>query len=126
MDYVLGSRRRSAGGAVAIALVMVMLIGACGSSSSKGNPKGGTATTSGVSGGNDKLTNVKPDLGGKVTIALPAESTGGWCLPEAQLAISGIQVARAIYDYLAVPNDKNEYVPELADKIPPIAVIALT
>jgi len=34
-----------------------------------------------------------------------------------RLAVSGIQVTRAIYDYLAVPNDKNEYVPELADKI---------
>ena len=52
---------------------------------------------------------------------LPAESTGGYCLPEAQLAVSGIQVTRSIYDYLAVPNDKNEYVPELADKITPNA-----
>src|SRR5438552_805526 len=91
---------------------MVMLIAACGSSSPKGGPKPKTGTTS----VNTKLTNVKPDLGGKVTFALQAETTGGWCLPEAQLAISGIQVTRAIYDYLAVPNDKNEYVPELADK----------
>ena len=56
-----------------------------------------------------------------MTFALDAETTGGWCLPEAQLAIAGIQVARAIYDYLAVPNDKNEYVPDLADKITPNA-----
>ena len=33
-----------------------------------------------------------------MTFALDAESTGGWCLPEAQLAIAGIQVARSIYD----------------------------
>jgi peptide/nickel transport system substrate-binding protein len=54
-----------------------------------------------------------------MTFALDAESTGGWCLPEAQLAIAGIQVARAIYDYLAVPDDKGGYVPYLADKITP-------
>ncbi len=114
---VLGSRKRSVGGAVAIALVMAMLIAACGGSST---PKGGgTSTTQGVSGGNPNEG--KPTPGGAVTMALPAESTGGWCLPEAQLAVSGIQVARAIYDYLAVPNDKNEYVPSLADKITPNA-----
>ena len=53
----------------------------------------------------------KPTAGGDVTFALEAETTGGWCLPEAQLAISGIQVARAIYDYLTVPDDKGNYVP---------------
>jgi peptide/nickel transport system substrate-binding protein len=114
---VLGSRKRSAGGAVAVALVMVMMLASCGSSSSKGN--GGTPATSGVAG--QKKDQGKPTPGGSVTYALPAESTGGYCLPEAQLAVSGIQVTRAIYDYLAVPNDKNEYVPELADKITPNA-----
>ena len=39
-----------------------------------------------------------------MTLALDAESTGGWCLPEAQLAIAGIQVARSIYDYLDRPR----------------------
>jgi len=115
---VLGSRKRSVGGAVAVALIMAMLIAACGGSSSK-SPANGPSTTAGLSGnqGNEG----KPTPGGSVTMALPAESTGGWCLPEAQLAVSGIQVARAIYDYLAVPNDKNEYVPDLADKITPNA-----
>jgi len=115
----LGSRKIGAG-LVAVALVMVMLFAACGSSGGGGgNPKGGEATTQGLTGaGGDEG---KPTPGGTITFALPAESTGGWCLPEAQLAISGIQVARAIYDYLAVPNDKNEYVPDLADKITPNA-----
>jgi peptide/nickel transport system substrate-binding protein len=120
VGYVLGSRRRSAGGAGAIALVIMTLLTGCGSSGKK--PAKGPATTNQLSsGGNAKLTNVKPTPGGQVTFALQAESTGGWCLPEAQLAISGIQVARAIYEYLAVPNDKNEYVPVLADKITPNA-----
>jgi peptide/nickel transport system substrate-binding protein len=120
VGYVSGSRKRSVSGLVAVALVMAMLIAACGGSSSKAKtPSGGTATTQGLSGagGNEG----KPTPGGKITFALPAESTGGWCLPEAQLAASGIQVARAIYDYLAVPNNKNQYVPDLADKITPNA-----
>ena len=92
---------------------MTMLIAACGGSS--GGPKGNPVTTIAPT----KIPEGKPVAGGDATMALPAESSGGWCLPEAQLAISGIQVARAIYDYLAVPNDKNEYVPSLADKITP-------
>jgi len=94
----------------------MMLIASCGGSSAK--PKTDNPTTVGP---NVPADEGKPELGGKVTFALPAESTGGWCLPEAQLAVSGIQVARSIYDYLAVPNDKNEYVPDLADKITPNA-----
>ncbi|MDQ1509680.1 MAG: peptide/nickel transport system substrate-binding protein [Actinomycetota bacterium] len=116
MRSALGSRKRSVGGAVAIALVMAMLIASCGGSSAK--PGKGPATTVGPS---IPVNEGKPTPGGSATMALPAESTGGWCLPEAQLAVSGIQVARAIYDYLAVPNDKNEYVPDLADKITPNA-----
>ncbi len=54
-----------------------------------------------------------------MTFALDAETTGGWCLPEAQLAIAGIQVARSIYDYLTVPDDKGGYVPFLADTVTP-------
>ena len=115
MGYVLGSRKRSVGGGVAVALVMAMLIAACGGSSGKASPKG-PATTKGLTE-TTLPANVKPTSGGSVTFALEAESTGGWCLPEAQLAISGIQVARAIYDYLTLPNDKGGYDPDLADKI---------
>jgi peptide/nickel transport system substrate-binding protein len=56
-----------------------------------------------------------------MTLALEAETTGGWCLPEAQLAIGGIQEARAMYDTLAVPDANGNYVPFLADKITPSA-----
>lgn len=49
--------------------------------------------------------------------ALEAENTNGWCLPEGQLAIAGIQVARAVYDTLTIPNEDAEYVPFLAESV---------
>lgn len=58
--------------------------------------------------------------GGEITFALEAETTN-YCLSRAQLAISGIQVAAAIYDTLAVPNEKGEAVPYLAESIEPNA-----
>lgn len=118
MGYLSGSRKRSVSGLIAVALVMAMLIAACGGSSGK-SPASGPATTVGLSGasGNEG----KPTPGGKITFALEAESDGGWCLDEAQLAVSGIQVARSIYDYLVVPNNKNQYVPSLADSVKPNA-----
>jgi peptide/nickel transport system substrate-binding protein len=57
--------------------------------------------------------------GGTVTFGLEAETTGGFCLPKAQLAISGIQVVAAVYDTLTVPNDKGKYVPYLAKSVTP-------
>lgn len=62
-----------------------------------------------------------PKPGGEVRFGLEAESTGGYCLPKAQLAISGIQVASAIYDTLTAPNTKGEYVPNLAESVTPSA-----
>jgi peptide/nickel transport system substrate-binding protein len=49
--------------------------------------------------------------------AVPAETSGGWCLPEAQLAISGIQIARAIYDPLTAPDAHEVYRPFLAQSV---------
>lgn len=62
-----------------------------------------------------------PTPGGKVIYALEAENSEGWCLPEAQLAIAGIQVARAIYDTLTVPDEDANYVPFLAETVEPNA-----
>lgn len=59
----------------------------------------------------------KPTRGGQLVYGLEAESSGGYCLPEAQLAISGMQVARAFYDPLVVPDDKGGYAPYLAKSI---------
>lgn len=57
--------------------------------------------------------------GGKtITFGLEAETTN-YCLSRAQLAISGIQVAAAIYDTLTVPNAKGEATPYLAESVEP-------
>ncbi|HXH56123.1 ABC transporter substrate-binding protein, partial [Iamia sp.] len=57
--------------------------------------------------------------GGSVTYGLEAETGDGWCLPESQLAISGILVARAIFDTLTAPNADGEMVPYLAESVEP-------
>jgi peptide/nickel transport system substrate-binding protein len=96
---------------VALLLALSLFAAACG-----GGDEGG-------SGGGDQDEQTEeagtPTPGGKVTYALEAETSGGWCLAEGQLAISGIQVARAVYDTLTVPNDKAEYVPFLAETVEP-------
>ena len=76
----------------------------------------------GGGGGQGAQTNIpkdtgKPVEGGSLTYGLEAETLGGWCLPDAQLAAGGIQVAGAIYDTLTVPNDKGEFVPYLAKSV---------
>ena len=62
-----------------------------------------------------------PQSGGRVVYGLEAETTSGWCLPEAQLAISGIQVARAVYDTLTVPDSEVGFRPHLAESVEPNA-----
>jgi len=59
--------------------------------------------------------------GGTVTFALEAETSGGWCLPQAQLAAGGMQVSVAIYDTLTTIDSKGEYVPYLAKSLTPNA-----
>ncbi|MCJ7436680.1 MAG: ABC transporter substrate-binding protein [Acidimicrobiia bacterium] len=63
----------------------------------------------------------KPKLGGSVEFGLEAETTGGFCLPDATLAASGLQVVSAIYDTLVTLNAKGEYVPYLAKSFEPNA-----
>jgi len=71
----------------------------------------GTASTAGAGGSG----------GGELVWALEAETTGGYCLPNARLAAAGIQVATAVYDSLTVINNKGEYVPYLAESFEPNA-----
>ncbi|MCB1013431.1 MAG: hypothetical protein KDB15_17375, partial [Microthrixaceae bacterium] len=60
----------------------------------------------------------EPQRGGKIVYGLEAEvGEKGYCLPESELAISGMQVARAIYDTLTVPDAEGDYVPYLAKAI---------
>jgi peptide/nickel transport system substrate-binding protein len=56
--------------------------------------------------------------GGEISFGLEAENTD-YCLTRAQMAISGIQVAAAVYDTLTVPNDKGVAVPYLAKSVTP-------
>ena len=63
----------------------------------------------------------KPKSGGSVNFGLEAETTGGFCIPDATLAASGLQVVAAIYDTLTVLNAKGEYVPYLAKSFEPNA-----
>ena len=46
--------------------------------------------------------------GGSITYGLEADTSGGWCLQKAQLAIAGIQVARTIYDTLTMPDQRRQ------------------
>jgi peptide/nickel transport system substrate-binding protein len=74
------------------------------------------------SGGDDDDADAgAPQYGGRMVYALEAETTSGWCLQEAQLAIAGIQVARTIYDTLTVPTGDGDFAPFLARSVEPNA-----
>ena len=60
-----------------------------------------------------------PPAGNTVVYGLEAENDGGWCLPEAQMAIAGLQTTRAMFDPLTVPDENGEYVPFLAKEVTP-------
>ena len=72
--------------------------------------------------GGASVRSAAPDKrqGGEITFGLEAENTD-YCLSRAQMAISGIQVAAAVYDTLTVPNDKGLAVPYLAKSVEPNA-----
>jgi peptide/nickel transport system substrate-binding protein len=91
---------------VAALLVLAMLAAACGG--------GGDDDAGGGGGDGEEGT---PTPGGRVVYALEAETTDGWCLPEAQLAIAGIMVARTIYDTLTRPDGEGGYEPWLAESV---------
>ncbi|MCB0952911.1 MAG: ABC transporter substrate-binding protein, partial [Microthrixaceae bacterium] len=80
---------------------------------------GGSGDDSSSSGSEEGSTSDEPVYGGEVTYGLEAENSGGWCLPEGQLAIAGTQVALAIYDTLTTPNADGDYVPLLAESVEP-------
>ncbi len=75
----------------------------------------GPATTGGVKTGDDP--NAKPVKGGSLIYGLEADTSGGFCLYKAQLAIGGIQVARTIYDTLTLPGADGKIHPYLAESV---------
>lgn len=116
--------RRNGRRAAAVGVALVLALAACGGKKADDeggstNRKGGGATDAiGTEDVESGLADAgKPVRGGTIKYGVAAESTGGFCLPEAQLAISGEVVVRALYDTLTVPNDKGEYVPYLAKTI---------
>ncbi|MCU1454566.1 MAG: ABC-type dipeptide transport system, periplasmic component [Acidimicrobiales bacterium] len=58
-----------------------------------------------------------PKRGGTLVYGVEAETNGGYCIPEAQLAISGIEVARSMYDTLTTTNNDGKVVPNLAKSV---------
>jgi peptide/nickel transport system substrate-binding protein len=106
-----GSRRRRALGAV---LALALFAGACGDDGDTAGPD--EPDQPGVTDAGDEDTD-EAQYGGSVVYALEAETSGGYCLPEAQLAISGIQVTRTIYDTLTAPDENGEIQPFLAESV---------
>jgi peptide/nickel transport system substrate-binding protein len=90
-------------------LALGLMAAACGGGDDDGGGGGGGGAT-----GDDAGT---PTPGGTVVYGLEAETTDGWCLPEAQLAIGGIMVAQSIYDTLTRPNAQGEIEPWLAESV---------
>jgi len=100
---------------IAPLLALVLIAAACGGGDDDSSSGGGG------SGGSEPADEGTPVPGGEITYGLEAETASGWCLPEAQLAISGIQVARAIYDTLTAPDENGEIKPFLAESVTPNA-----
>jgi peptide/nickel transport system substrate-binding protein len=96
-----------------VVLAAVFFAASCASNESSSSEDGGGGT------GNSDEDAGPPQMGGKVVYGLEAETTNGWCLPEGQLAISGIMVARALYDTLTVPDGDGNFVPFLAESVEP-------
>ncbi len=94
--------------AVVIAAVALLAVACGGGESGDGSSGGGSGENEG-----------EPTPGGELVYGLVNETSGGWCLPEAQLTISGEQVARTIYDTLVAPGEGNKYVPFLAESVEP-------
>ena len=61
----------------------------------------------------------KPQRGGRIVYGVEAETAGGWCLPEAQLAPSGNLIRAALYDSLTAVNSDGEAKPYLAESVTP-------
>jgi peptide/nickel transport system substrate-binding protein len=101
----MGSRRLTFS---ALAAALAVSLAACGGSG------GGSGSSTAAGRG-------APKSGGSVTYALDGKTTN-FCIPSAQLAISGIMVATAVYDTLMVPTrDPLKYAPYLAKDVHPNA-----
>ncbi len=98
---------------LAVLLAITLALAVCGGESES------SGENESVDENPDAGEDTVPAPGGDVTFGLEAESAGGYCLPEAQLAVSGLQVARSIYDPLTVPSADGTMVPYLAESVEP-------
>jgi peptide/nickel transport system substrate-binding protein len=101
---------------LALLLALLLVAAACG-----GDDGGDDGTEGGLDDAEVDVPEAEgePQMGGEVVYGLEAETNGGFCLAEAQLAISGIQVARTLYDTLTVPTESGEIEPYLAESVEP-------
>jgi len=101
---------------VGVFAIVAMAAAACG-----GSGGGGGGGGQGAEFDKPATDEGTPKRGGRIVYGLEAETGGGWCLPSAQLAAGGIQVANAIYDTLTIPADDGnggvKYVPFLAESV---------
>lgn len=118
------AKRQHSRGKTSLALLVAgaVVASACGGS----DDGGGDESTPDVEGAGvdfqqfpGALAEDDPQHGGSLTFSLEASTDQGWCIPEAQLAISGIQVARSVYDTLTVPDGEGNFQPHLAESVEP-------
>ncbi|MCU1370531.1 MAG: ABC-type dipeptide transport system, periplasmic component [Ilumatobacteraceae bacterium] len=107
----------------AATLILLTFVSSCGGTKASDGEDGPTDKKDAcldVSCGESGLEDAgEPERGGTIVYGIEAESSNGFCLPEAQLAISGELVVRAIYDPLTVPNADGGYSPYLAESVTP-------
>ena len=103
----------------ALLLALGLVAAACGGGGGDGGDEGEAAE--GGEGAQESVPEEsgEPVMGGEVVYGLEAETNGGYCLAEAQLAISGIQVAKTLYNTLTAPNEAGEIEPYLAESVEP-------
>ncbi|MCU1352741.1 MAG: ABC-type dipeptide transport system, periplasmic component [Acidimicrobiales bacterium] len=116
MHNNIGPSRRLRG-ALAIATALAVLAAGCGGKKVGAPARSGKELLKADEVESGLAKAGKPKRGGTLVYGIEAESSGGYCLPEAQLAISGIQVARAIYDPLVTTNNDGKVVPVLAKSV---------
>jgi peptide/nickel transport system substrate-binding protein len=113
---------RPVSAALAGLLAVSLLAAGCGGAKEGSKGESGKLADAGLNSkaGESGLKDAgKPTRGGKLVYGLEADTNGGFCLSEGQLAISGMMVVRAIYDTLTVPNAEGDYVPYLAQSVEP-------
>jgi peptide/nickel transport system substrate-binding protein len=100
-------------------IVLMLLASACGGSPDAKEDDGSDVRS--VKGESGLSSAGTPVRGGRLVYAIEAESSDGYCLPETNLAVSGVLVRQALYDTLSVVNSEGKTVPNLAKSITPNA-----